>query len=498
MQKAIRWYDYITINIYWLGLTTIAQTLTPLVVPLLVQRFVGEAGKGSFLGTLRLWTLMVALLVQALAGMLSDRSTLRWGRRRPFILLGTAGDLVLIGAIALIAGMEGMTGYWLLFAVSILLQLSSNIAHGAEQGLIPDLVPEAQRGRFSGVKAVLEIPVPMIVVAFTVGKLISAGQMWAGILVAMGILALSAVVTMFVREEPLRAAAPLDWSAFLRLLGMTGAFTAIILAMGEGVRLLGRLLADVRSTAALVATMGTIGLAAIGMTVALGVWASVRLSIGGAARRNPSFSWWVTNRLAFLVGTTNLSSFAVYFLQARLGLLKEQAAGPASQLVMFVGVMILLTALPSGWLADRFGSKRLVAISGVLAALGTLVALLSPNLALIYGGGILIGAATGLFFTANWALGTSLVPKEEAGKYLGISNLAGAGAGAVGAYIGGPIADFFTVHVPDVPGLGYIIIFAIYGALFLLSVLALLGIQRGWGPARPAPDSGDPSTAAAP
>jgi len=73
------------------------------------------------------------------------------------------------------------------------------------------------------------------------------------------------------------------------------------------------------------------------------------------------------------------------------------------------------------------------------------------------------------------------VPKEEAGRYLGISNLAGAGAGAVGAYIGGPIADYFTVHVPDQPGLGYVLLFAIYGALFLLSVVTLLKVRPTLG-----------------
>ena len=49
--------------------------------------------------------------------------------------------------------------------------------------------------------------------------------------------------------------------------------------------------------------------------------------------------------------------------------------------------------------------------------------------------------ATGLFMTANWALGTDLVPAGEAGRYLGVSNLAGAGAGIVGAGIGGLVAD---------------------------------------------------------
>ena len=138
-------------------------------------------------------------------------------------------------------------------------------------------------------------------------------------------------------------------------------------------------------------------------------------SIGEAATRNRSFTWWIVNRLAFLVGTTNLSSFAVYFLQGRLGYAQEKAAGPASQLMMVVGVFILLSALPSGWLADRFGPKRLVAISGGMAVLGTLIIILTTSLSVIYVGGCLIGMATGIFFTANGgALQASLVCGDEA------------------------------------------------------------------------------------
>jgi MFS family permease len=78
----------------------------------------------------------------------------------------------------------------------------------------------------------------------------------------------------------------------------------------------------------------------------------------------------------------------------------------------------------------------------------------------------------------NWALGTELVPKEQAGRYLGLSNLAGAGAGAVGAYIGGPIADLISVRVPEFPGIGYLVLFLIYAILFLVSVAALKGIRK--------------------
>lgn len=79
-QKPLHWYDAITINVYYFALTLRSQTLTPLIVPLLVQQFVGDETKGTSYGNMRLVSLMVALLVQAMAGMLSDHNTSRLGR----------------------------------------------------------------------------------------------------------------------------------------------------------------------------------------------------------------------------------------------------------------------------------------------------------------------------------------------------------------------------------------------------------------------------------
>jgi hypothetical protein len=59
--------------------------------------------------------------------------------------------------------------------------------------------------------------------------------------------------------------------------------------------------------------------------------------------------------------------------------------------------------------------------------------------------------------------------------YLGVSNLAGAGAGIIGAGIGGPIADIINARQT---GLGYSVIVAIYAGLFLLSVLALARVRE--------------------
>ena len=483
-NRTFKWYDMITVNIYYLALTMLSQTLVPLVLPLLVQQFVGETQKATYLGTIRLWGLMVALLAQAFWGMISDRSTSRWGRRRPFILGGTIGDFIFLIGIGLTAGLSGLTGFWVLFVCYLLLQLCTNAAHGATQGLIPDLVPESQRGRFSAVKAIFEVPLPVILVSFTIAAFIKDGNLWLGLITLMGFIAVSTALTLLVREEPLRETPPpLNWEPFLRLLAMTAAFTVVILGMGRVVAWLGAAFAGIQSPLGLSLLMGAAGLLAMAVASVLGVWVSVRLCVGAANQReHPAFTWWVINRLAFLVPAFSLAGFALYFLQGRLNLSAEAATGPAAQMMMFVGVFVLLAALPSGWLSDKFGRKPMVALSGVLGGVGTLILLLAPNLTLIYVGACIIGLGTGIFYTANWALGTSLVPDKEAGRYLGISNLAGAGAGAIGTYIGGPIADFFTVHTPQTPGLGYIVIFAIYGLLFLLSTAALAGVQL---PARP-------------
>ncbi len=85
--------------------------------------------------------------------MLSDHSTSRLGRRRPFILIGGLTEILVFLAIGVIAAtLEGSVGYWVLFGAYILSMLSSNTGHAAAQGLIPDIVPEEKHGLFSGSK----------------------------------------------------------------------------------------------------------------------------------------------------------------------------------------------------------------------------------------------------------------------------------------------------------------------------------------------------------
>jgi MFS family permease len=204
----------------------------------------------------------------------------------------------------------------------------------------------------------------------------------------------------------------------------------------------------------------------------VGVYVSAWIGIGAGAREQQSFVWWVVNRLLFLAAVGSIQGFAQFYLQDVLQI--PNAATMTTVLLAVVALFLMPSALGGGYLADRWGRKRLVGLAGLIAAAGTMALLLARSMTMVVVSGCIIGLGTGLFMATNWALGTDLAPAEDVGRYLGISNLAGAGAGIVGAGIGGPLADRFNALEP---GLGYLVIFGIYGVLFLLSTLALTRIH---------------------
>lgn len=488
MSRVLRWHEHLALNSYWLGINIASGSITPVILPYLVALFVPEEVKNTSLATIRVIGLAVAMLVQPMAGMFSDRSTHRWGRRRPFILAGTLLNLVflvIVAASPLFADSAldaaarpalGVGGAYLVLLTGIvLLQVSSNIGQGALQGLIPDRVPEDQRGRSSGVKSVMELlPIFLVLV---MGPLVDAGR----VDVAIGIVMASFVVTMLitvlaVHEEPLKEKPRGSiGEPVARLVALTAIFVAVTRGAVGLVGAAGRLLAGMGAdTAVQVGVVGLAGLAGMAGSIFLGVYFGAWVGIGKQARQHRSFIWWVINRLLFLAAVGSIQGFAQYYLADVLQL--PNAATMTTVLLAVVAVFLLPSALAGGVLADRMGGrKRLVAYAGLIAAAGTLLLLFARNVPLVLVSGCIIGLGTGTFFSTNWALGTDLAPRAEAGRYLGISNLAGAGAGIVGAGIGGPMADFFNGVRP---GLGYLVVFAIYGGLFLLSVLALRGIAE--------------------
>ncbi|NIV28427.1 MAG: hypothetical protein GWN58_02595, partial [Anaerolineae bacterium] len=94
--RELRWYDFISINSYWLGFNIVSASLTPLLLPYLVALFAPSDQKNTYLATIRVASLALAMLLQPVAGMLSDRCTHPLGRRRPYIIGGTLGTVLFL------------------------------------------------------------------------------------------------------------------------------------------------------------------------------------------------------------------------------------------------------------------------------------------------------------------------------------------------------------------------------------------------------------------
>ncbi|MFC1996186.1 MFS transporter [Chloroflexota bacterium] len=481
-MKKLHWYDFITINIFWLGLNVSTGTITPVLLPYLVAMFVPDAMKNSGLATVRVIGLALAMLVQPMAGILSDRNTSPWGRRRPYIFGGVLFNLVFLLIVGISPALLGSssdeffletfgfnTAFIMLMSGIVLLQISSNTTQAATQGLIPDLVPEDQRGRASGVKAVMEL-LPVFVVIF-IGPLVDSGNIWSVIAIVGVVFLITMLFTLlFVHEEPLKER-PVGSikEPFFRLAALTGIFIGATQAAIWIVKFCGRLLTQIGTNLnTQIILVGFFGLVGMAGSIFIGVYFGAWVGIGQKAHQYKPFIWWVVNRLLFLAAVGSIQGFAQYFLRDVLNV--PNAATQTTILLVAVALFLLPSAIASGYFSDRIGRKRLVAISGIVAAFGSFLLLFANDMHLVIVSGCIIGLGTGIFMSTNWALGTDLVPKNQAGKFLGISNIAGAGAGIVGAGIGGPMADFFNALQS---GLGYLVIITLYGILFLFSTLSL-------------------------
>ena len=408
-MKKLRPIDYFNINVYWFGLAFMWNSLHPIILPAILLNFVPDNLKNTCLGGLTFLGLILAMIVQPVAGAISDHCTFRWGRRRPYILVGTLFDFVFLA----ILGLAG--SYWVLFAGYILLQISSNVAHGPAQGFIPDLVPEDRRGIAAGVKNLADMG-GLVAASLVAGNLMGRQNPGPAFVVIGLLLLATMLITLFgVKEEPL---------------------------VQRKARSLSQTFAQ-----------------------------KVRGTLSVDARRYPDYLWLIASRFLILLGIYAVQGFAQYFIRDVL-----EATNPAQvtgQLMFSIGIALLALVFPAGYLSDRIGRKRLNAFAGLLGAVGIFLLLFATDYTRLMVFGAIIGAATGIFLSVNWALATDLIPKGEAGKYLGFSNLATAGAGAA-SRLGGPLIDLFNARQP---GQGYSVLFVL-ACLSLLAGTALLAKVR--------------------
>jgi MFS family permease len=354
----------------------------------------------------------VGLIIAMVVQPITGALSDRWRSR-----FGRRRPLAVIGTLfdfvflSILAWAGGLT--WL-FIGYVGLQFSSNIAHGPMQGLLPDRVPRAQLGVASSLKTFMDM-LSLILASLLAGRLLDPATRdpTRVILVVMGVLAVSAAVTFLgVREEPTDTHTRAHWN---------------------------------------------------------GLWQQLYFDF----RENSSYWWLIAERLLFLTGIYGVQTFAQYYLQDVLRV--PDPPRQTGDLLAALTVTMVILVLFSGWLTDRYGARRTLAIGTLVSAGGMLLMLFATDMRALLIFGSILGAGIGLFLTSNWALANSLAPGAEAGKYLGLTNLATAGSAAL-ARLEGPALDALNAAWPGA-WLGYKALF-IFGAMcMLLSVLLLRNIH---------------------
>jgi Na+/melibiose symporter-like transporter len=410
-NSAFRPIDYIKITVFGFALAALWSSLHTIILPLRLLDFVAEPQKNTYLGLLTFTGLLLAMIVQPIAGAISDRSGFGWGRRRPYILGGT------VLAIFLIPGIELLDSFIAILTVYCLLQITCNTAQGPFQAFIPDLVPGGKRGVASGVKSLLEVAGGFALVrliAYFMGRYFGGeGSSWLWFsLAALGIALLGTmlVAVLTVKERP-----------------------------GAG-----------GSPPPLLPTL----------------YRSFKIDI----KASPGFVTFLVSRLLIFMAMATLQTFALYFLMDVVGVANPAAV--TADLLIVVGICLLAVVYPAGRLSDRIGRRPVVVSSGFLGALGILLLFFSHDYGAIMFCGALLGISTGAFMSSNWALATDLVPKGEEARYLGLTNMATAGGAALARLIGIAIdpLNAYSHGLGYQVMLGACFIYFVAGSLLLLKI----------------------------
>ena len=142
----------VRISAYWLGLTAI-DAAVGLVVQNRIQfdGFVSALEVGRALFFVGVGGAIVSIIVQPTVGSISDYTVSRWGRRKPFIVIGSLLDVVFLLGIAYANSLVALAAF------VILLSFSTNVARGPFQGYVPDLTPERQVGMASALVGLMQI-----------------------------------------------------------------------------------------------------------------------------------------------------------------------------------------------------------------------------------------------------------------------------------------------------------------------------------------------------
>ncbi len=357
----VGWSFVLLYTVAFLG--TSVLFLAPLLVTLAlkVSSLVGPDRAPNSLSLVAGTGALLTIVGNPFFGRMSDRTASRWGMRRPWLVVGVLGGSSGILVVAVAPSVPVVLAGW------CVAQLLFNAVLAALVAVLPDQVPEAQRGMVAGVLGVCT-PIASVIATFLV-KLFT-GNLLAMFLVPCGVGGLAVLLfAMVLDDRRLAVAERPSWS--LRELAATFYVDP---------------------------------------------------------RKSPDFAWAFASRFLFVLAYAFLVTFQAYYLMSRLGTAEADVPQQIFLGTLVQSVLVVLASVVGGRLSDRTGRRKAFVLAASLVygvALFVLAAATGVDGFLV--GMAVSGLGFGVYAAVDLALVTQVLPDEDtAAKDLGVFNIAGA------------------------------------------------------------------------
>ncbi len=515
----------VAISLFWFALNFHCAAILTILVPSQVTGLLFHLAPGATLADRTAWVnahaeitqalveapgLIVALIANPLFGLLSDRTRLRLGRRRPYILGGTALNVVGLALMGLapLAFIQQGSGNIVGPAIIALLvglmvtQLGNNAAAAPFHALLPDMVPEAQRGKASGIMGLALFlgqiggAIAPSLVGFNSSALLKGAQSPAvfdhGIAIGYGtvavVITLMALLTLVtVHEDPWQPGAEAEaHRAADRRMGRELGITVVTVSV---------------LSAALIVLFnsGLLGTNLNGDSFNVVELVAVVAASYGAARafdfrprRNPDFSWVVATRTLVMMGVYTVQNFIEqYMRKVAIPHSTADAFQPSPEVattlfIVILTVTALLSTLIAGWGSDRIGRKRMVYISGAFMAVVGAAFVVAPYLVaghvltLAFIAAAVFGIGYGAYVSVDWALVADVLPSEATfARDMGVWNIGLTMPQVVALVFGSWLVALGTAISDTTLGYTFLFVwFVIFCVLGTVTVRNIRGIAR--------------------
>jgi MFS family permease len=422
VRRHLSWPSMLVLSSFWFAIAYVMQPLGGNIIPLLVARFthpmIAHLGPIAFPLDVNTYVSLLDTIGAAFAILWQPAIGAISDNSR--FELGRRRPFIAIGVVGdiiFLTLIAFVTSFWALLLVYAAFQIASNTAQGPYQGMLPDQVPAEQRGEASGYYGLMNM-LGTIVGFLVVGALlIPTHHLKLAILTLPVVIAIAGALVIFGVPDRRRTSAP-----------------------------------DQR------------------------LHRSVLLSVAIDTKRYRDFAWLMVSRLFFLMAPVAIGTYAFNFIRYTFHYSEGKASLYSSALQATILVFAAVLCMTAGFLAERFGKKRLIAAACVIGAVGSTLLIFAPSLPWILGFGLIVGISLGTFLSVDWAFMTDLIPKAEAGRYMGVSNIATASAGLIARPILGPIIDAFNNNRTS--AVGYRVMFGIVTGFFLIALLTLQPVRE--------------------